>query len=256
MAEVRFRSFLQLAKHFGRDFLRRVLLVADLNLDIFAFATDDRIRNHLLFGLNFGVATSHESLDGVDRATWVSDRLASSWFADDDFVFVGVCHNARRQPVAFCVGNHLHFGTFHDRYDRVGRTEVDADNLFALSHVHFSFKNSVEQCFSCAVCVSVCESVSRLNFANQLSCKARLRLELRQTGNSWIRGLLSCNHRAKAFFALVGRPRLRSLRVVPLLRGLVSCEFFFGCQFDRLRHEGIKRRRTGHDQHEVQPALC
>ena len=69
----------------------------------------------------------------------VGDGLALGRLADQRLALVGEGDHAGRQPIAFLVGNDLRFLPFHDGHDRVGRSQVDADDLFALSHASSSF---------------------------------------------------------------------------------------------------------------------
>jgi len=55
VAKIRLRRFLQLAKNLGRDFLRRVFLVADSDLHVVLRTADNFVRHHLLFGLDLRV---------------------------------------------------------------------------------------------------------------------------------------------------------------------------------------------------------
>ena len=65
----------------------------------------------------------------------IGDGLAAGRLADEDIALVGERDDARRQPIAFRVGDDLRFFAFHHGDDRVGRAQVDADDFFASSHV-------------------------------------------------------------------------------------------------------------------------
>ena len=134
VAKVGFGGFLQLAKDHRRNFGRRELLVVDLHLDEVVRPADDRVRNEFLFRFDLVVPPTHESLDRVDRAPRVRHRLPFGRFADESLALVGEADDARRERLAFLVGDDLDVLAFKDRHDGVRRAEVDADDLFAFRH--------------------------------------------------------------------------------------------------------------------------
>ena len=81
------------------------------------------------------MAAAHETLCRVNGPFGIGYRLTSCRFPDNRFFLIGECDHARRQPVAFRVGDHLGFTAFHDRDDAIGCTEVDSDYFFALGHI-------------------------------------------------------------------------------------------------------------------------
>ena len=87
------------------------------------------VRSRIDAMVDFVVPTSHEALDRVNGTSGVGHRLTLGRLADEDFALVGESDHARRQAIAFRVGDDLHFTPFHDRDDRVGRTEVDPDDF-------------------------------------------------------------------------------------------------------------------------------
>ena len=88
------------------------------------------------------MAPAHEALDRVDGAPRVGDGLALGRVADEAFALVGEGDDAGRQAVAFLVGDDLDLAAFHDRDDRVGGAQVDADDFFSFCHVFCSFLGS------------------------------------------------------------------------------------------------------------------
>ncbi len=134
VSQVRFGGLLQLAQRLGRDFLRRVVLAVDLHLDVVRRSADDLVGDDFLFGFHLVVAPAHEPLDRIDRAVRIGHRLAPRGLADQRFAPIRERHDAGRQPVAFRVRDHFDFGAFHDRHHRIGRSQVDPDDFFALSH--------------------------------------------------------------------------------------------------------------------------
>ena len=99
--------------------------------------------------------TAHEALDREHSAPWVRDGLPTGGLADEDVAFIGERDDARREPVAFGVRNNFRLFTFHHGDDRVGGTQVDADDFFPCSHDRCSFETSVE----CGFIVYVLRSI-------------------------------------------------------------------------------------------------
>ena len=131
VTQVGFGRFLELAQNLRRDFRRGQFLIADLHLHVVFGTADDLVRDHLLFASDFAVPPAHEPLDRVNGLRGVGDRLPPGGFADEHFALVGERDHARREPVAFGVGNDLRFFTFHHGDHGVRRAEVDTDNFFA-----------------------------------------------------------------------------------------------------------------------------
>ena len=109
-------------------------LVADLDLHVVFRPADHLVGHDLLFGGHFVVPPAHESLDRIDRAERVGDRLPPGRLAHDGLALVGERDDAGRQPVALGVGNDLGLFAFHHGHDRVRGAQVDSDDFFALSH--------------------------------------------------------------------------------------------------------------------------
>ena len=112
VSQVRLGRFLELAQHHRRDFLRRVLLVARLDLHVVVLAARDLVGHHLLFRLDFAVPSAHEALDRVDRLRGIGDGLPPRRFADQRFALVresprrwasGSQHLGRRRTTQVCV---------------------------------------------------------------------------------------------------------------------------------------------------------
>src|SRR5205823_2934398 len=82
---------------------------------------------------------AHEALDGVNSPPGVGDRLALGRVAHQPVALVRERHHARRQPVAFLVGNNLDLIPLHDRHHRVGGAEVDPDDFFFCHYLSSPF---------------------------------------------------------------------------------------------------------------------
>jgi len=147
--------------------LRCVLVVTNANLDVFGRSPSDPIRNHLFFGLDFCVAASHETLDGINRTFRVGDRLSTCGFTNDRFFFIGESNDTGCQSISFRIGNDFGFTAFHHRDNTVGRAEVDADNLFALCHWLFSFVRHGRQALARRMSCEVMPGVSSVSLATR-----------------------------------------------------------------------------------------
>ena len=149
VAQVGLGRLLQLPQGEGRDFRRRVLVAVDVDLDVVLGAADDLVGHHLLFGGHLVVAAAHEALDRVDGARRVGDGLASGRLADDGFPFIGERDDAGRETIPLGVGDDLHVFAFHHGDDRVGRSEVDSDDLFSARHAMLLYRTSEDNGIPC-----------------------------------------------------------------------------------------------------------
>src|SRR5690606_6243119 len=116
-AQISFRVGLQLLQDEGRDLLRRVLLIAD---------------GHLVVG-------AHVALDGQNRALRIEHRLPLGGGADQELPIRRESDGRRGRAAAFRVRNDDRLAALHHRYDRVSRSQVNADNL---AHGRASFPDT------------------------------------------------------------------------------------------------------------------
>ena len=72
---------------------------ANLSFEIVS-STDYGVGNLRFLGLDFIVATSHETLDRIDRVGGIRHLLMSSRLADQTVALVGECHDRWRGPVS------------------------------------------------------------------------------------------------------------------------------------------------------------
>ena len=139
LAEVGFRRFLEFAENHRRDFRRSERFAIDVHFDQFFLAAHDLVGDQLFFRLDFRVPTTHEPLDGIDRASRIGDRLPLGRVTDQTVSLIREGHNRRSQMIPFLIGNDFDFAVlFDDGHDRVSGTEVDTDNFF-FSHVRNPF---------------------------------------------------------------------------------------------------------------------
>ncbi len=131
--------FLQLAQDLGRDFRRPEFLVANAHADVVFSPTDNLVGDDLFLARDFIVPSAHEALDRVDGPLGIGNCLApQANRRPADVTLVGERHDARGEPVSFLIGNDLGFFPLHHGNDRVGGSQIDTDNLFALSHLDFA----------------------------------------------------------------------------------------------------------------------
>ena len=134
VAQIALRRFLELSQDQRRDLGRRVVFLVGVDLDEVARPPDDLVRDHLFFGLDLVMAAAHEPLDRVDRLGRVGDRLALRRVADQHVSLGRESHHRRRETTPLLIGDHRHIAPLHHRDDAVRRSQIDANNLFALSH--------------------------------------------------------------------------------------------------------------------------
>ena len=80
------------------------------------------------------MTSAHETLDRVNGASRVGDALVTGRGSDERFAFVVECDHTGCGAVAFLVCDDSRFVAVHDSHDRVRRTEINSNNLFALCH--------------------------------------------------------------------------------------------------------------------------
>jgi hypothetical protein len=97
--------------------------------DRVARARDDREREVLDLGLDFGIAAADEALGRVDRVLGVEHGLAFCHLPHEPFAVLGESHHRGRQAVALAVDDHRGLTTLHHRHHRVRGAEIDADCL-------------------------------------------------------------------------------------------------------------------------------
>jgi hypothetical protein len=92
------------------------------------------------FWTSFSVElAADQALDRVQRVARVGDGLALGRGADEDLAVFLVGDDGRRGARAFAVLDHLGRVAFHDRDARVGRAQVDADDLSPCLFLLISF---------------------------------------------------------------------------------------------------------------------
>src|SRR5699024_9841114 len=88
------------------------------------------------------VVGAHLTLDGSNGAVGVGDSLALGHLANHTLAVLGEGHDRGGGAVAFRVGDNDGLAAFHNSNTRVGRTEVDTDDLR-----HNQFLQYIVNCF-------------------------------------------------------------------------------------------------------------
>ncbi len=91
----------------------------------------DLVRHQADVLLDLGVLelAADQALDGVEGVLGVGDRLALGRRTHEDLAILGIGHDRGRGAITFRVLDDLGLAAFHDRNARIGRAQVDADNL-------------------------------------------------------------------------------------------------------------------------------
>ena len=129
LAEEIFRGRLQLAQNHRGNFGRAVHLAGNFDARVIVLAFDDLIRHALHFLADFVEAAAHEALDRINGVFRIRHRLALGHLTDEALAALGDCDYRRRGARPFLVRDHHRFAALHDRDDRVGRAQVNSDNL-------------------------------------------------------------------------------------------------------------------------------
>jgi hypothetical protein len=119
--------------HFLQDHRRnlggRVALPGDLDGRDIVRPRDDLVRHALRLFLDLAHLAAHEPLDGKHRVGGVGDGLALGDLPDEALTVLGECHDGRSHPPTLGVRDDDRIATFHDRHYRVGRPQIDTDDL-------------------------------------------------------------------------------------------------------------------------------
>ena len=137
MAEIVLRRLPHLLEDHRRDLRRRVGLAHHFNGREPVLAARNLIGDALDLFADLFEAPSHEPFYGEDRVLRVGHRLPFGHLPNESLTVF--CEGDHRWggSAAFGVGDDDGIATFHDRYDGVGRPEVNADDL--LSHTFSSW---------------------------------------------------------------------------------------------------------------------
>jgi hypothetical protein len=134
-AEVLLGGALQLLEDLGADLGGVKLLPSPIVTSAPPPCPDDVVGDAPTIRRRPREAAAHEALDAEDGVLGVGDRLAAGDLADEDARPLRPSRRPRGWCGAFFVGDDLGLAALHDRDDRVGGAEVDADDL---AHAHRS----------------------------------------------------------------------------------------------------------------------
>ncbi len=129
LAQVVLRGGLQLLQHHRRDLGRRILLASHVDPRIAVRRLDDRIRHARDLLRHFRVLAAHEALDREHGALRIRDALALGDLANEALTFLGKGNDGGGRARTFLVHDDRRLPTFHDGNDRVGRAQIDSDDL-------------------------------------------------------------------------------------------------------------------------------
>ena len=121
---------LNLRKNHSGNFFWSIFFAAEFNRDASTLLYD-LVWGVLLVVLNFFVVkfATNETLDTIDSILWVSDALALRNLTDEAVTLLRDSYNGRGRTIAFAVCDNFWFACDHIGECRVGRTEVNTDNL-------------------------------------------------------------------------------------------------------------------------------
>jgi hypothetical protein len=131
LAQVVLGGLLHLHEHARRDFRRRHALALRLDPGIAIVGADHLVGDHLDVALHdvIGKLAADEALHREQGVVRIGDRLAFGRLADDDLIVPRKGYDRGCGAVAFRVLDDARFAAFHDGHARVGRAQVDADDL-------------------------------------------------------------------------------------------------------------------------------
>jgi len=111
----------------------------DLNPGVATFTLDDSVGNHalVLLGRLRVERESHQALDCEDGALGIGDTLALGHAAHTALTVFGERHDRRCGAAAFGVWDHLWLPVVDKRDARVGRSQIDPDDLPHLALAFF-----------------------------------------------------------------------------------------------------------------------
>jgi hypothetical protein len=120
--------FLLLQDH-GRDFRRRIGLVADLDVRIAVGRAHNRVGHQFDFMGHFFVLAPHETLDRVDRVPGVRDSLPLGSLPNQPFAGLGERHDRRRGAHPLGIRDHRWLATLHQCHARIRRAQIDSKHF-------------------------------------------------------------------------------------------------------------------------------
>ncbi|ABV14455.1 hypothetical protein CKO_03372 [Citrobacter koseri ATCC BAA-895] len=141
-AQVIFCGFLHFFQHFSRDLRRCHFLTFHIKPCVAVIGADDFVRHDGNVTLNFFVleAAANQAFNRKQGVLRVCHCLTFSRLTNQSFTILGISNDRRRGAIALGVLQHTCSCAIHNRYTRVGSTQVDTNNF---THLNVSTKNSV-----------------------------------------------------------------------------------------------------------------
>ncbi|AMO50630.1 glutamate dehydrogenase [Enterobacter sp. FY-07] len=142
LTQVIFRGFLHFFQDFRRNLRRRHFGAFYVKPCVAVVGSNDFVRHDGFITLNFFVleATANQAFDRKQGVLRVRHCLTFSRLTHQSFAILCVGNDRRCGAVALCVLQHTCLSAIHNRYTRVGSTQVDTNNF---THLNVSTKNSV-----------------------------------------------------------------------------------------------------------------
>ena len=119
----------QLLKNHGGNFRWAIRFAGNFDAGIVVRPTDHFIGDALYFFRNFVIAAPHESLNRINCVFRVGDRLPLGHLPHQAFASFGDRDDRRGRARTFLVGDDNRLAALHDGDDRIGRTQVNSNNL-------------------------------------------------------------------------------------------------------------------------------
>ncbi len=140
LTQVIFSRFLHFFQHFSRDLRRCHFLAFYINPCVAVVGCNDFVRHNGFITLYFFVleAATDQAFNRKQGVLRVCHCLTFSRLAYQSFTILGIGNDRRRGAIAFGVLQHTCSGAIHNRYTRVGSTQVDTNNF---THLNVSTKN-------------------------------------------------------------------------------------------------------------------
>ena len=131
LAEIGLSRLLHLAEDVGADLAWRIFLAAGLNPCVAVVALDDGVRHQALVlgDQRIVEAAADQALDGIEGVRRIGDGLALGGLSDEALPAVAEGDHAGGGACAFAILDHMDVAALHDRHARIGRAQVDSDDL-------------------------------------------------------------------------------------------------------------------------------
>ncbi|ABU78546.1 hypothetical protein ESA_03325 [Cronobacter sakazakii ATCC BAA-894] len=141
LAQVILGGFLHFFQHFRGDLRRRHFLAFHIQPGVAVISGNDFVRHDRHVALNFFVleAAADQAFDRKQGVLRVSHCLTFSRLTYQSFTILSVCNDRRRGAIAFRIFQHASLSAIHNRYTRVGCTQVNTNNF---THLNVSTKKS------------------------------------------------------------------------------------------------------------------